>query len=344
MNRYFLLARTLCLVAVPVLLVSASMHASISYGPQGGWWNIDNMAPLGQTFTAFSDRVSRIGCWVGPHGYGSAIDIGLHITLYEGSGFGGVPMATRSAQTPPPDPGGTMGTWGQGWADAWFSGIELQPGDVYSIRLSDGSSSGVIGSDIGYWDVGNSNYGSVYTDGVSIRYGVVDYTWEDLAFRVLDPLVANGGFSSGTLNGWNTTTSGNGSAAAFHKGGGDYAALLTSGSEVGIKQAVNTPGDPFYLFFDHAFQSAGVLDVFLDSVPVFHAEASQAGADSTEMIRIADPSLLGATGVDLAFGFDGQTGSQILLDNIYISEVPEPAMLSLLALGVVAIICRRRTA
>ena len=96
------------------------------------------------------------------------------------------------------------------------------------------------------------------------------------------------------------------------------------------------------LFFDHAFQSAGTLEVFLDSVSLAQIAATGPESFTTRMIHITDPSLIDAAGMDLSFHFDGATGSQLLLDSIYISGVPEPSTLILLGVGAVALRSRSR--
>lgn len=332
-------ARTL--VALSLLIpFSGNVNAtSISYGPYGGYWNIDSYAPLGQTFKATAREISRIGVWAAPWGSGNALDAGLRIDLYEENGAKGQPaftgkhIASRSAVVRPVD------QYGQGWADAWFSTVVLVPGRTYSFRLTDVGASPSSG---GKWQVSQSTWGSVYPDGVSIRNGIVDYTWEDLAFRVIDAIVANGTFSTGNTQGWTPHAEGYGEVRTMQRSGSDYAARLTAGSKVGMSQAVNTLAEPFLLAFEYAFRAAGALEVTLGSERLAFLEASEAGDFASARIPVFDSSMFGLSGSLLDFTFDGEPGAELLLDNIYIEPVPEPAVLALLLFAGILRLVRRR--
>ena len=311
---------------------------SISYGPWAGYFNVDAYDPIGQTFKATSRQMSRAGFWVAPWGSSSAPDIGLRIALYEEGGrkgetaFTGKLLATGSAIVKPVD------QWGQGWADAWFSTVDLVPGRTYSLRLMDGGGSAAR---FGLWQVSQSIWGSVYPDGVSIRNGIVDYTWEDLAFRVLDAIVPNGTFTGGGIGPWTPRATGSGSVGTEDLGGGNHAAVLTAGSEVGMSQAINTLAEPFLLAFDYAFRAAGALEVALGSERMALIEADGAADFVSARVPVTNPVLFGLTGGLLDFSFTGETGAQLLLDNIYIEPVPEPAT-CVLALAGLALALRKR--
>jgi hypothetical protein len=327
------------LVVVLVLGCLGDVAAtSISFGPYGGYWNIDTYAPLGQTFKATSRQISRVGVWAAPWGNPNAFDAGLRIELFEETGakgeqaFAGKYLGGRRAFENPVD------EYGQGWADAWFSTVDLTPGRTYSFRVTD---VGASATDGGIWQVSQSTWGSVYPDGVSIRNGIIDYTWEDLAFRVLDAIVANGTFTTGNTQGWTPRAEGFGSVGTRQRSGSDYAARLTAGSEVGMSQAINTLAEPFFLAFDYAFRAAGALEVSLGSEQMAFIEAGEAGEFVSEKIAVRDPSLLGLSGGLLDFSFNGETGAELLLDNIYIEPVPEPTFSLLLIAGLLRVFRRR---
>lgn len=150
----------------------------------------------------------------------------------------------------------------------------------------------------------------------------------------------NGDFDGGTLDGW--TTGGAGSADVS-----EGTARLTAGSEITITQQVATPDGWFDLGFDYEFlttDASAALTVTLggEVLVVLDAPDSLVGDFTTHVILVTDAGLRGQD-LDLTFGYDGPSGSQCLLDNITITQViPEPATLSLLTLGGVMTLLRRR--
>ena len=222
-----------------------------------------------------------------------------------------------------------------GWADAWFPTVDLQPGKRYSIRLNDLSTPDAYGNQ--KWSVSESLWGPTYSQGDSISLGVINRTWEDLAFRVLDPFVTNPRFNHGSLNHWSPRAAGSGSVTTTNVGE-NYVAELLANSEVGISQTVNTPSKVYRLALDYAFQSPGTLEVSLGAELLARIEAAEAGDFTTLDIPVTDPDLHGLQGATLDLSFNGSGGSRIWLDNIYITgAVPEPSSLFLTVLALLGI-------
>jgi len=153
----------------------------------------------------------------------------------------------------------------------------------------------------------------------------------------------------------------------------DASARLTTGSPASILQEVSTAEEAFDLTFSYEFETTtGELTVSLGETVLARIPASEVLiGQSTVALEITDPSLLGEL-LALDFTLDGPAGSSILLDDIRmpgllnghfetgdleawstvssgagavglsVDVVPEPATLSLLALGGLAMLRRRR--
>jgi probable HAF family extracellular repeat protein len=166
-------------------------------------------------------------------------------------------------------------------------------------------------------------------------------------YAVLTPAyMANADFQAPLTGNWNV--SGLGSAQTVEYGGaGQYVARLTAGSPVTISQNVVTPPGPFELAFDYQFLSTDPLcelTVSLAGVEVgsLTAPSVLSGGMTTESWMITDPALRGLDAASLSFTYDGPSGSQGYLDNITITQTPEPASLTLLLVGGLAMISRRK--
>ena len=164
---------------------------------------------------------------------------------------------------------------------------------------------------------------------------------------LLNPVYfADGNFQAGDL-GANWKATGDGTAALTDLGDGNLAAVLTAGSPVTVSQDVATPGTVFDLSFDYDFLSTDpscTLTVVLDNpllagpLPLFQetlaAPSTLVGQFTTYVVRIQEPGLQGLDAAVLAFTYDGPTGTQCLIDNVAITQVPEPASLMLVMAGV----------
>jgi hypothetical protein len=150
-------------------------------------------------------------------------------------------------------------------------------------------------------------------------------------------LVKNANFAGG-LDDWLVEVSGAGSAELAPAPGDPTNSMveLITGSPVSISQLIDTPAEPFYVNFDYLFETTtGSLEVWLNGIEIGSMDAPS--ELETEVFQysflVDDPALLGLSGVELEFIFDGPAGSELLLDNISASLVPEPATMGLLALG-----------
>lgn len=127
-------------------------------------------------------------------------------------------------------------------------------------------------------------------------------------------------------------------------------AQMTAGSPISISQTIDTPEDPFYIMVGYEFKT---LDGFLD-VSLTHRDGTKTligHLDAPSLLdpgmkskafRVTDSALLAADNVTLDLTFDGVTGSQIWIDEVTLSDVPEPRVSFLFGLGLLLIARRHR--
>ena len=160
---------------------------------------------------------------------------------------------------------------------------------------------------------------------------------------------ADGAFAADSLDtSWAAT--GPGTAATIDLGGGDFCVELTAGSPVTLSQNVATPDAPFELSFDLRFLTtdpSATLTVELagDLLDVLSPPDTPAAGFRTRRIMVTDPSLWGLVDAPLALTYDGPSGTQVLLDNVTITQaIPEPTPIAavLLALPLFSRLRRRR--
>jgi uncharacterized membrane protein len=159
--------------------------------------------------------------------------------------------------------------------------------------------------------------------------------------------LVEGGFESGGT-GWTVIGDGTFDQVPSPTGIG-LAGRLTTETEVAITQLIDTPADPFVLALDQLFASAaGSAQVSLGGVLLGESLASGAPESdlSSMTYLVADPSLLGQTGLELRItAFGGSTG-QIVIDNVSLATtvVPEPStgLLALMACLPLTMTFRRR--
>ena len=197
--------------------------------------------------------------------------------------------------------------------------------------------------------VASSGYGSYFITRNGVNWNNTANKKPYITFRAWgDDSITNGHFDEYFGN-W-ATNSGGGTARiiASPYGDGDVAEL-TSDSSFAISQILDTPQNAFYINFDYEFQTAmGMLDVTLtnrdgtkfvvgqlSAVAASAAEyrgAASAGGMKRASFYVQDASLLYLDNVTLGLQLEG-AGSQMLLDNVEFSDVPEPATLLLFGLG-----------
>ncbi len=72
-----------------------------------------------------------------------------------------------------------------------------------------------------------------------------------------------------------------------------------------MSQPIDTPDRGFLASFDYAFQSAGTLEVLLNSQPIARFDRAEAGELRLARLQVDDPALMGLAGADLSFRFNG---------------------------------------
>lgn len=176
-------------------------------------------------------------------------------------------------------------------------------------------------------------------------------------FRTWDPnatSIVNGDFD-GALDFSETewdVQSGGGNAEIIESPflGGDSLVQMTAGSPIGITQILDTPEEAFYLLLDYAFMTeTGSMELSLTdrtgaSSVIGHLDSD--GIDSamgSAVFRIDDPDLLYLDHAELGIELDGSTGSQVLVDNIQFSSIPEPSGVLLFVVGAVGLIYYRNS-
>lgn len=159
-------------------------------------------------------------------------------------------------------------------------------------------------------------------------------------------------FDSGSLGG-NWLVDGPGKASIeeiFVLDSPESVLLLETGSPISVAQELfNTPDSPFYIDFDYLFgTSTGQLDIYFNDLLLDSLFAADFTGDNflTHTLAINDPSFYGLSSSMLEFYFDGDTGSQVFIDNIslnsVVSKVPEPESIAIFALGVTGLALGRR--
>jgi hypothetical protein len=160
--------------------------------------------------------------------------------------------------------------------------------------------------------------------------------------------IHNGNFGNfeGDLSGWTVKTTGDSTAslASDPLNAANHVLLMITGSPIEVDQTVNTPTEAFLLDFQYYLPVAtGQLDVSLNGAGIgtILGSGRPAGVWNDASFSVTDPGLLGLLQTELKFVYnDTAPGSQIYLDNILLT--PEPATLSLLALGGLMALRRRR--
>lgn len=152
------------------------------------------------------------------------------------------------------------------------------------------------------------------------------------------------------LSPWTSTGQGSGRITEYPVGSGNCVLELTAGSPAVISQSVDTPAQSFRVSFDYTYlDAAGSLGLSLAGT-LLDAVAPSAGVPGDFGVRrltIVDPALRGRAGVALEFSFDGNPGSQALIDNVALVPLPEPGRgillgASLFAVAGLAALRRRR--
>jgi hypothetical protein len=256
--------------------------------------------------------------------------------------------------------GRTAGGFGAPLVDSSANNIfngRIYPGDLASVvsgnidhfRITDwyaDVSSGTVGSGefvAGInWAITGTGF-SNFTAGDFTEQGLNSHVFgtTSVAEQKLMPLVTR------TIDSFEDATDWLGQhATIIMRDAGNAAAQITSGSNGYLWRDVSVPQDASYLTFDLKTETPGASDfltVTLGDELIYYKSLTMADTDFSTV----DPIFIGDfAGQDETLLFTlnhaGDGTPSILLDNITFSAVPEPATLSLLALGGLAILRRRR--
>lgn len=158
----------------------------------------------------------------------------------------------------------------------------------------------------------------------------------------IDHQMDNGGFTAG-YSGWNVAGAGRVDITNY-PGTTNSVAKMITGSPVCLWQLTDTPASAFYVKFDSDLaQAEGLVSVYLGGVHLGDV-SGQHGQLMACQFEVDAPALWGLVGAELKFQMDGTGGLVAYVDNVRLEPVPEPATMSLLALGGLTLLRRRQPA
>lgn len=162
-----------------------------------------------------------------------------------------------------------------------------------------------------------------------------------LAIPEAEPgLVHNFDFERGDLIGW--SPKGGGIADAVSFGGSEWAGKLQVwedlylGHVAILDQYLDTFTSDNSLDFAYQFRTTtGVLNVSLDGqlLATLNAPGTLSGVFQNFHLDLTSPLLQNRTDILLDFSFDGAINSEVWIDNVALTGVPEPSTLALGCLG-----------
>ncbi len=175
-------------------------------------------------------------------------------------------------------------------------------------------------------------------------YGVLPCHSGDVSLDASYDSQLLGGSFAGSLYGWDSWGSGSVTVTTYSVG--VSAARMETGSPVYLAQLFDTPAEAFTLGYQVDMTSwSAALNVYLNGT-LIDTIGSNTGGLIDRQIEITNPALLGLTSAELKYELTaGSAGQVAYLANVQIvpEPIPEPATLTLLALGALALIRRRRS-
>jgi hypothetical protein len=148
-------------------------------------------------------------------------------------------------------------------------------------------------------------------------------------------LVSSSDFGQG-LAGWRISGGGTGKLVEDPRAAGNWAVEMATGSPVTLGQSVDTPAQAFWVEFDYEFtKTDGFLTISLAGqvLDTLYAPAVLAGDWTSYKLLVNDPALIGLANATLELTLNAAMVSQIRLDNISLTEIPEPSTLAMLILS-----------
>jgi hypothetical protein len=148
-------------------------------------------------------------------------------------------------------------------------------------------------------------------------------------------LVSSGDFGQG-LAGWHISGGGTCNLVEDLRAAGNWAVEMATGSPVTLGQSVDTPTQAFWVEFDYEFtKTDGFMTISLAGqvLDTLYAPAVLVGDWTSYKLLVDDSALIGLANATLELTLNAAMVSQIRLDNISLTEIPEPSTLAMLILS-----------
>lgn len=174
--------------------------------------------------------------------------------------------------------------------------------------------------------------GNVVMNPAPIFAGMMMVQYDYLPADLGDNLVEDGKFDQG-LQEWESSGPGAADTVTDQVGEGNTAARLTTSSPITLSQLVDTPPGPYRIQFDWGFRTAtGSLEVKLGDQVVATLpsplEQDFGGDGPVQFSRfttdVTEESLQGLSEVPFQLHLTGESGSQLLLDNVLLAPTSDP--------------------